>query len=210
MPGLPRTLVVPSRPTALAPSAWGPPRQAPIQSPVRVWDAGREREFEKKKYELLLADLGAVEGDALELAARAVDTDPLKKGAWVTGAPRKLLVGGEGVALQRMYEQILKSEADLKAILAAQNAAADKTIAEMKKLAEIGDPNSEAAKAAMMRWKTVAACFSRPKCEIHEGLNKGWDEALKDEAITPQLPIDQKVTNYMREVAANMRASGSD
>lgn len=82
--------------------------------------------------------------------------------------------------------------------------------AEMKKLAEIGDPNSEAAKAAMLRWKTVTAgfSFSRLRPEFREGLHKGWDEASKDEAIAAQLPIDQKVTTYMREVAANMRAEG--
>lgn len=83
--------------------------------------------------------------------------------------------------------------------------------AEMKRLAEIGDPNSEAAKAAMLRWKTVTAgfSFSRPRPEVREGLNKGWDEALKDEAIAAQLPIDQKVTTYMREVAANLKPAAS-
>jgi DNA-binding transcriptional MerR regulator len=80
--------------------------------------------------------------------------------------------------------------------------------AEMTTLAEIGDTNSEAAKAAMLRWKKVTAGFSRPKPEVAEGLNKGWDKALKDGAIAPQLPIDQKVTTYMRDVAANMRANG--
>lgn len=80
--------------------------------------------------------------------------------------------------------------------------------AEMAKLAESGDTNSEAAKAAMLRWKTVTAGFSFSRPEVREGLNKGWDEALKDEAIAAQLPIDQKVTIYMREVAANMRAEG--
>lgn len=82
--------------------------------------------------------------------------------------------------------------------------------AEMKKFAEIGDPNSEAAKAAMLRWITVTAGFrfSRPSLEVLEGLNRAWDEALKDEAIAAQLPIDQKVRTYMREVAANMRAEG--
>jgi hypothetical protein len=80
--------------------------------------------------------------------------------------------------------------------------------AEMTKLAEIGDPNSVAAKAAMLRWKTLTAGFSRPRPEVGEGLNKGWDKALKDGAIAPQLPIDAKVTAYMRDVVANMRATG--
>src|SRR5262249_51824927 len=85
---------------------------------VIVWPAGRATEF-TRAHHLLLAALGVTEGDALEVVLRAVDTDPLKKGALVTGTPQKLLVGGEGVALQRQYEQILKSEAQLKALLAA-------------------------------------------------------------------------------------------
>jgi hypothetical protein len=108
---------------------------------VVVWPAGRQAEF-ARDHELLLAALGATEGDVLELAPRAVDTDPLKKGEWVTGTPQKMLVDGEGVALQRQYEQILKSETDLKAVLAAQTRAADKTVAELKKL----DP------ASGLRW----------------------------------------------------------
>lgn len=80
--------------------------------------------------------------------------------------------------------------------------------AEMTKLAEIGDPSSEAAKVALLRWKKVTARFSPPRPEVRDGLNKGWDEALKDEAIALQLPIDQKVTTYMRAVVANMRTSG--
>jgi hypothetical protein len=97
------------------------------------WPAKREREL-TRRHELVLASLGIAEGETLELAARAIDTDPLKKGQWVAGLPRKLLVGGEGVALQRLYEQILKSEAALKALKTAQTALAEKTIAEMKKL----------------------------------------------------------------------------
>ncbi len=116
---------------------------------VAVWPAGRQAEF-ARTHELLLAALGAAEGDLLDLALRAVDTDPLKKGEWVTGTPQKLLVGGEGVALQRQYEQILESEAALERVLAAQTQAAEKTVAEMKKL----DP------ASGLRWddpKTVQA-----------------------------------------------------
>jgi hypothetical protein len=97
------------------------------------WPAKRATEL-TKRHELVLASLGVAEGEALELAARAIDTDPLKKGKWVTGSPRKLLVGGEGVALQHLYEQILRSEAAIKALRDAQNTAAEKTVAEMKKL----------------------------------------------------------------------------
>jgi DNA-binding transcriptional MerR regulator len=81
-------------------------------------------------------------------------------------------------------------------------------LAEMKKLAEIGDPNSAAARAAMLRWSKMTAGFTRPKPEVLDGLVKGWDKAVKDEALAPQLPFDQKVMAFMLEVAANLRASG--
>ena len=79
--------------------------------------------------------------------------------------------------------------------------------AEMTKLAETGDTNSEAAKAAMLRWAKVTAGFTRPAPEVGKGLNMGWDKAQKDSAIAPQLPIDEKVTAYIRAVAATMRVN---
>src|SRR5205085_4508401 len=116
---------------------------------IIVWQGERAPDF-TRTYDLQLASLAVTEGDSLELALRAVDTDPLKKGEWITGSPQKMLIGGEGVVLQRQYEQILKSEADLKGLIAAQNTAAEKTVAEMKKL----DP------ASGLKWddpKTVQA-----------------------------------------------------
>jgi len=93
--------------------------------------------------------------------------------------------------------------------IAMLKAEIDILFAEMKKLAEIGDPNSEAARAAMLRWKAVTAGFSRPTSAVGKGLNKGWDAAVKDEAIAAQLPIDEKVTAYMRDVVANMKRAAS-
>jgi hypothetical protein len=99
---------------------------------VVIWPAEGRTEL-VKTHELLLAALGVVEGDTLELVARAIDTDPAKKGEWVSGTPQKVQIGGDGVVLQRQYEMILRTEANLKAILAGQNRAAEKTIVEMKK-----------------------------------------------------------------------------
>ncbi len=157
---------------------------------VIVWPAGRLTEL-VRTHELLLAAIGATEGDAFELAARAVDTDPRKKGAWVTGPPQKLLVGGEGVALQREYEQVLRSEADLKAVLAAQNQAAEKTVAELKKL----DP------ASGLRWddpKTVQALHAAT-AELARG-----QEQLRQTAS--QAARDMPAASGNLRVAAGMLA----
>jgi DNA-binding transcriptional MerR regulator len=81
-------------------------------------------------------------------------------------------------------------------------------LAEMKKLAEIGDPDSPAAKAAVQRWKAVMAGFSPPKIEVREGLVRGCHDAVNDEAIASQLPFDRKVLTFMRDVAAKLQTGG--
>jgi hypothetical protein len=123
---------------------------------VVSWPANRAREL-TRRHELVLASLGVAEGEALELAARAVDTGPLRKGAWVIGLPHKLLVGGEGVALQRLYEQILRSEAAIKALRVAQDGAAEKTVAQMKKLDAASGINWADAKNVQALNAAVAA-----------------------------------------------------
>src|SRR5207302_1414112 len=86
---------------------------------------------------LALPALGASEGDRLEIAAWAVDNDPLKAGRWTTGATHRFVVGGEGVALQLLYEQIMRTEAELKALLAAQQKAMDQAARWARSLQEI-------------------------------------------------------------------------
>jgi len=100
---------------------------------IEVWDAGRAAEF-RQEHELAIAALGATEGDSIEIALRAVDTDPLRRGQWVTGAPVTLLIGGDGAALQVLYEQILRTEAELKRLIAAEQAAMGQAKAWMGKL----------------------------------------------------------------------------
>lgn len=69
---------------------------------------------------LAIAAMNAVEGDVVELAARGRDADPRKVGAWSNSEPLVLQIGGIGVALQRQYEQILKSERELRELVPAQ------------------------------------------------------------------------------------------
>lgn len=89
--------------------------------PVEVWAAKREANF-RHDFALTVDALKASEGEKLELALRATDTDPLKKGRWATGAIYTLLVGGEGVGLQIAYEQIVRTEAELAELIRTQQA----------------------------------------------------------------------------------------
>lgn len=105
--------------------------------PVQVWPVGGRTEF-RQGYELPVQALGAVEGGRVEVALRGRDTCPDRAGRWVTGPAFPLTVGGEGAALQVRYEQILRTEAELKAILAAQRELEEKSAGWLKKL----DPGS--------------------------------------------------------------------
>lgn len=83
---------------------------------LAVWPAHRQTAF-KQGFDLAVAALQVAEGEKIELALRAVDTDPLRQGAWTTGPIHELTVGGDGVGLQLQYEQILRTESELKALI---------------------------------------------------------------------------------------------
>ena len=106
----------------------------PEWQPMKVWDVpGQEKTFQGD-YALQAVSLGAAEGDQLELAPRGIDTDPLKANAWTTGGTRRILVGGEGAALQVLYEQILATEAAIKQLVDAQQQAGNQAAAWIQKL----------------------------------------------------------------------------
>ena len=100
---------------------------------IQVWP-GEEKTNLTLNLTLNAATLQAAEGDKIELAARAVDNDPLKAGAWITGAIYELAVGGDGVALQFQYEQILRSEKELASLMKSEEEALGKILGWMKQL----------------------------------------------------------------------------
>ncbi len=106
--------------------------EAPWQA-VATWDAARKTALQLH-HELAITDLNVTEGERIELALRATDTDPARRGAWTTGAVHELSIGGEGAALQRQYEQILRGQAELKALIASEQALAGKVVGWLKKL----------------------------------------------------------------------------
>lgn len=104
---------------------------------VREWAGGGGAGLETNCV-LTIAALGAAEGESIELALRARDTDPLKGAAWTTGRRYALSIGGTGSELQRRYEAILASESGLTALIAGEDRAIEAASAWMRKL----DPSS--------------------------------------------------------------------
>jgi hypothetical protein len=101
--------------------------------PVVTWDVGRKTVFQLA-HDLPVAGLNVAEGEKVELALRAIDTAPARQGVWTTGPVYELSVGGEGAGLQRIYEQILRSEAELKALIAAEQVQLGRLVEWLKKV----------------------------------------------------------------------------
>jgi hypothetical protein len=123
--------------TSDAPSPATSPTTAPAApewKAVEAWATAGAATF-KKDYALALASLGAAEGERFEVALRASDADPLKRGVPVTGPAYTIIVGGDGAELQLLYEQILRTEAELKSLITSEEAVTKDASAWMQKLA---------------------------------------------------------------------------
>ena len=123
-------------PVANAP---GSPKNDDGWIPVELWSAEKKKTFKKKDHVVPIAGLQVAEGDKLEFALRAVDTDPSRQGAWTTGAIHELSIGGDGVVLQVQYEQILQAEKDLRKLLTAEQELLNHTVVWLRKLDGGGD-----------------------------------------------------------------------
>ena len=100
---------------------------------VIIWPANRKTAF-RLSHELSILSMKISEGDKIELALRGLDTDPLRQGVWTTGPIHELNVGGDGIALQLQYEQIVRSEKELKDLLARQQESLTQTASWVRKL----------------------------------------------------------------------------
>ncbi len=137
--------------------------------PVILWP-GKQQTTMKQTFALAIASLKVAEGEKIELALRAKDTDPLKK-EWTTGTVYELLVGGDGVALQLQYEQILRTEKQLKELIGSQQKLLAQTAAWLGKLSGQGD----------LRWddsKNVAMLHAAVK-EVGKGQEQAKQSAGK-------------------------------
>lgn len=84
---------------------------------IAKWSGEGKQKLEQSG-ELTLLALAVAEGERLELVLRAKDRDPAKTERWTDGTIFTLEVGGDAAALQLLYEQILRTEAELKQLLA--------------------------------------------------------------------------------------------
>ena len=134
--------------------------------PIETWDAGKKTSLQLS-HELPVARLNVAEGEKVELALRALDTDPARQGVWTTGAIYELSIGGEGAGLQRQYEQILRSEAELKGLIAAEQTQLGNVLDWLKKLDGQGelrwdDPkNVEALHQAVQKMSSEQAAVQK-------------------------------------------------
>ena len=91
-----------------APGAW---------KDIKVWNVDRDQSELRAAHVLPVGMLGVAEGESLELALRARDTDPQKQNRWTTGKPVRLTVTGPGAELQLLYERILRTERELRELI---------------------------------------------------------------------------------------------
>lgn len=101
--------------------------------PLKTWKVKDQIEL-REKFDLSLSSLGVAEGEKVELVLQARDNDPSRAGRWTTGPGATLVLGGEGAILQIIYEQILRSEAELHAVMKFQQASLGSATEWLKKL----------------------------------------------------------------------------
>lgn len=108
--------------------------------PIAEWTSESETKI-ARNVEFMPLNLGAAEGDRLELVARAIDTFPERSGQWTSGQVYTVAVAGDGAQLQILYEQILRSEAEIAALAAAEQSLHEKSNTLVRKLE--ADPNAD-------------------------------------------------------------------
>ncbi len=79
---------------------------------------------------------------------------------------------------------------------------------EARRLMAKGDPDSEAAKAAVRRWAEITKGIKPPAPEVRAAWQKGLNEAMADPSLAPELPFDPQVLAFIRQVADGMKAGG--
>lgn len=78
----------------------------------------------------------------------------------------------------------------------------------MKRLMARGDPDSDAAKIAVLRWRNVTKAIGRPDPKARKAWMQGVENALADKALAPDLPFDAGLIAFMQEVTTRMKARG--
>ncbi|MCE9605989.1 MAG: hypothetical protein K8U03_13925 [Planctomycetia bacterium] len=105
----------------------------PAWEKIELWSIDGKKEFDHAG-DLTLLSLAAAEGERIELALRGRDRDPAKAERWTEGTVYSLSIGGDAAALQLLYERILRTETELKQVLAEQRRILVQTVDWLRKL----------------------------------------------------------------------------
>ncbi len=164
-----RKVVTATKPTADAKTGddgWLALANWPQFDPVREW---------KMDHSLAVTAIGAIEGDKIEIALRARDADPAKGNTWTVGESAILLIGGEGTVFQVLYEQILRSEADIKQLIVRQQDRVTDVAQWIQKL----DPAAGLRLDDPKNLATIAAAMQE-QAQKQEQLRKTTGEVTRD------------------------------
>ncbi|MCC7418809.1 MAG: hypothetical protein IT428_00875 [Planctomycetaceae bacterium] len=117
--------------------------------------------------EFLAANAGAVEGDRWEFVARAGDAFPGRSGSMTSGPVVSVVVVGDGTQLQLLYEQILRSEAELSALTTSAQKMHQATDSLIRKLdsGELVDDNTPDRIKELVDW---AAARNKEQTALRE------------------------------------------
>lgn len=148
--------------------------------PIEAWQADKKKTFQKKDYVLPIANMRVAEGDKIQLVLRATDTEPSRKDVWTTGNIYEIAIGGDGVALQVQYEQIVQTERDLRKLLLAEQESLGTTTVWLRKLDGVGDIRWDDPKNTDALHGAVLA-LANEQVKIHSNA----DAAVK--AMLPQM-----------------------
>ncbi len=133
---------------------------------LQTWPLDNAKQFTQST-EFSPATFGVAEGERIEIAARASDFRPDRQEIWITGTAHPFLLTGDGSQLQLLYEQILKSEAELGAAMTVEQTL-HQQLDELIKLLD-NDPaadgnNADKARELAMR----AAGYSQTQDQLRE------------------------------------------
>jgi len=119
---------------------------APVESqsdewkPIAEWRSDGDTKITQSA-EFIPINIGAAEGDRLEIVARGMESCPERLNQWTMGQVHSVAVAGDGAQLQALYEQILRSEAELMALVTAQQQLYDKSNTLVRRLE--ADPQAD-------------------------------------------------------------------
>lgn len=86
---------------------------------LKTWAVSPSTQDFSGEHFVALGAVDAADGASIHVAVRACDTDPGKQGRWTTGSHHTLTLSSPGGELHLVYEQILRTEDEMRKLMAA-------------------------------------------------------------------------------------------